>query len=66
VISKVDKFQKKKVKSGFLKTGDYGTLRIRLKMPQCLARFDEVKAFGRFVLRNEDITVGLGKIMQVN
>lgn len=66
VLSKVDKFQKKKVKTGFLKTGDYGTLRIKLKNQTCLARFDENKTFGKFVLRNEDITVALGKIMQVN
>jgi peptide chain release factor subunit 3 len=62
VLWKFDQFKKKKVKTGFLRSGDKGTLKIKLRDPCCIARFDEVRALGRFALRDEDLTVGLGKI----
>ena len=65
IISKFDKFKKKKVKSGFLKSGDKGCIRVKLRDLNCLARFDEVKALGRFALRDEDLTVGIGKVTQI-
>ena len=65
IVAKFDAVSKKKVKAGYCKGNTRVIARIRMKDPMCVERFSTFKTLGRFTLRDEDITIGLGKVLDI-
>lgn len=65
IISKFDEATKKKVKVGFCKANTRAIVRIQVKELMCIEKFSTFKPLGRFTLRDEDNTIGLGKILDI-
>ena len=65
IIYKYDHVTKKKVKAGYCTGNTRITARIKLKEVMCVETFCFFSQLGRFTLRDEDITIGLGKILEI-
>ena len=65
ITAKYDPVTKKKVKIGYCKGNTRIIAKIKLKEIMCIEKYSAFKALGRFTLRDEDITIALGKIIDV-
>lgn len=65
VISATDPKTKKHVKANYIRANMRAKAILRVKEPMCFSVFSELSALGKFALRDEDITIGLGKILEV-
>jgi peptide chain release factor subunit 3 len=65
VISATDPKTKKHVKANYIRANMRAKAVLRVKEPMCFSVFSELSALGKFALRDEDITIGLGKILEV-
>jgi peptide chain release factor subunit 3 len=65
VVARIDADSRKKVKVGFVKGNNRAVMRIRMVEAMCLAVFDKEGVFGRFTLRDEENTIGLGKVLEI-
>ncbi|EGR30896.1 hypothetical protein IMG5_121420 [Ichthyophthirius multifiliis] len=53
-------------KISFLKSGQIGVVKISLKNSHlCLEKFEKIQNLGRFTLRDEEKTIGFGKVMKI-
>ena len=47
----------------FLRTRDIGYVEVRLKKPVCIHTFEQMRQMGRFTLRDEQLSIAIGKVM---
>jgi peptide chain release factor subunit 3 len=64
IISELTEDNKKKA-STFLKSGSKGMVRIKCGGFLCLEKFETNNHLGNFTLRDEGMTIGLGKVIRV-
>jgi peptide chain release factor subunit 3 len=65
IICKIDKKTNEKQKTKFVKQDDKCILRIEASEPFCLDTYKEFPVMGRFTLRDEGKTIGIGKVVKV-
>jgi peptide chain release factor subunit 3 len=65
IIAKYDPITKKKVKAGFCKSNTRAIVKVFLKETTCIEKYNDFKPLGRFALRDEDITIGIGKVINI-
>ena len=56
---------KKMVKTTFLRSGQVGVVRIKVKSEVCLEKFDFMESLGRFTLRDEGKTIAFGEVTKI-
>jgi peptide chain release factor subunit 3 len=49
----------------FLRGKEYAIIRLKLKTPSCVEEYGVYPQLGRFNLRDEGITIAIGKIMKI-
>lgn len=64
VISVVDLVRRKKVASQFARANQTVILRLQVNNSICVENFADVPQLGRFTLRDEGRTIGLGKVIE--
>jgi peptide chain release factor subunit 3 len=65
IICKIDKKTQEKKKTKFVKQDDKCIVRIEAAEPFCLDTYKEFPVMGRFTLRDEGKTIGIGKVVKV-
>ena len=65
IICKVDVKARKKIKTNIVKSGERIVAKFETSELICVEAFSEMAALGRFVLRDEGITIALGKVLSV-
>jgi peptide chain release factor subunit 3 len=65
LLSTVDRKTGKKKKPRFLRSGDIGVVRITVDESICVEAYKDFPQMGRFTLRDEGKTIGIGKVNKV-
>lgn len=65
IICKIDKKTGEKQKTKFIKQNDKCILRLEAAEPFCLDTYKEFPVMGRFTLRDEGKSIGIGKVVKV-
>lgn len=67
LLAKIDKKTGKDAatKPQFVKSGDVVRAILRVEQPVCLEKFETLPQLGRFTLRDESLTIAIGKIMKL-
>lgn len=65
MITMFDPVKKKKVKCSFGRSGSRFIARVRTRNPICVEAFKDVPQLGRFTLRDENKTIGLGRVTKI-
>lgn len=60
-----DPESKKLTRVSFLKNGQTGVVKISIKTPLCLEKFETIEQLGRFTIRDEEETIGYGKVKKI-
>lgn len=55
----------KLTKNTFLKSKQTGVVKISIKNSLCLEKFETISQLGRFTIRDEEKTIGYGKVMKI-
>lgn len=61
----MDPESKKLTRVSFLKTGQTGVVKISIKSPLCLEKFEMIEQLGRFTIRDGGETIGYGKVKKI-
>lgn len=64
MVALIDPARRKKVNTQFGKSYQKLIVKIKTTNPICVENFNEFPSLGRFTLRDEGKTIGLGKVME--
>lgn len=64
MIEREEGEKEKSTKSKFLKSQTIGTVIIKTKKPICLEKFQDFQELGKFAMRMQTYTVGIGKVLK--